>query len=214
MILIADDPQSQALGLRHKYNLTADPAAPLIYLVHGRAGTFDVMWTFARCIPESFNIIAPEAFLPDPVGGFSWWPVDGSQNRQSIDDGVNRLRTFIDSAEEHFALTPRTRIALGFSQGAGLLSCLLQKEPGLFSQVGLLAGFVIDCGGPQGGGKLPRILMAHGSQDPVISLEKAKSGAELLRQYGAEIEFHEDDVTHKVGTAGMRALKSWLATKT
>jgi phospholipase/carboxylesterase len=211
MIQVSTPEAHSVCGLKHKVRLTSTPAAPLAFLVHGRAGTCDVMWPFARCVPENFNIIAPEAFLPDPVGGFSWWSAEQFGDREAIMQGVTKLSEFMAAAVKYYELQPAFAVALGFSQGAGALSCLVQTNPEMFRAVALLAGFVVDLDrNPAADLRFPKILMAHGTQDTVVSLDKASRGAEVLRRYGASVELHTDDVGHKVGSQGMRQLKEFL----
>ena len=55
-----------------------------------------------------------------------------------------------------------------------------------------------------------RVFIAHGSLDEVAPFQKAQAGKEYLESLGAEVELHQDDCGHKIGTNGMRALKVWL----
>ncbi len=200
------------LPLRYKSKFSQNPAAPLVYFVHGRAGSSEVMWTFKRCLPDDVSIISVEADRPDRVGGFSWWDVHGEITNQMLDEGVEKLSSFIDASIKKFELYPRKIAALGFSQGAGALSLVFQRRPALFSSVGLLAGFVIKdwtSSGPTHA-SLPNIYIAHGTMDDVVPISRAREGAEWLRERGAVVKIVEDDVKHKGGATGMRELKKWL----
>lgn len=207
--------QDSVLALKHKYLLSIDKSAPLVLFVHGRAGNYNVMWTFRRCVPDNFNIIAPEAFLPDPLGGFSWWLLDSTKSKDQIkleiELAAHKLRQFIVEALKHHKLQPRAIIALGFSQGGAILSRLIFEQPQLLDGLGLLASFVIR---PDSQDTLisdrPNIFMAHGTQDTTISIEKARKDQRYLAQYFTQIEYYEDPVGHKVGSAAMRQLKEWL----
>ncbi|NDC37863.1 MAG: hypothetical protein EBZ48_07395, partial [Proteobacteria bacterium] len=112
-----------ALGLRHKVRIT-DPTKPLVVLVHGRAGNFDVMWTFRRAIPDHFSVLLPQAPLTDPIGGFSWWQVGerGKREEGPAQDAAAMLKRFLADSQAYYGLTPPNTLAAGFSQGAGLLS--------------------------------------------------------------------------------------------
>ncbi len=201
----------KSLGLLHNIRAGSDPQAPLCFLVHGRAGNFDVMATFKRCLPEEWAVIAVQGFLEDVRGGFSWWNVDEEVRDlrwEAIRLAAARLTGFVEQAIEFYKLQPRQILALGFSQGAALLSLLAQKDPQMFSGVGLLAGFVIrESSRP--GGKLPALFVAHGTEDDVVPLNKAKEGVEYLRSLGASVTYVEDAVGHKVGTSALKALKIW-----
>lgn len=201
-------------GLQCKAALHTDGKAPIIYMVHGRAGTYDVMWAFRRTAPEHFTLVAPQAPVPDPIGGFSWWQVVPQPD--PIDVTLDRSETFLSFCREFEkanSLNPTVRLAIGFSQGAALLSLAMQKEPAYFHGVGLLAGFVLQH--PELRARTEplteaEVFMAHGSEDEVIPIERARSGYRLLSDSGVEVVFYEDPVGHKVGTTGMRAMKDWL----
>ena len=199
----------KALGLHHKIRLGSDPTAPLVFLVHGRAGNYDVMWAFRRCIPESFSIIAPQAPQADPVGGFSWWDIASSSAKEGGGSAASQVVAFVTAAEAFYGLTPRCRLACGFSQGAGTLSVVLQRNS-LFSGVALLAGFVVETECFSGNPQIP-IFMAHGLVDEMVPIERARHGRDILEARGFSVEFVEDDVGHKIGTGGMRALSRWFA---
>jgi len=73
--------ESSCAGIGFRAMLRPDPAAPLVYLVHGRAGDRRVMWPFQRIAPERASVVALEAPSADPRGGFSWWLVDDVAGR-------------------------------------------------------------------------------------------------------------------------------------
>lgn len=201
-------------GIQSKAALRTDVTAPILYMVHGRAGTHDVMWAFRRTAPETFSLVAPQASVPDPIGGFSWWqvvpqpdPIDVSLARSET------LLSFCREFEKSNSLNPTVRLAIGFSQGAALLSLAMQKAPAYFHGVGLLAGFVLEhpekIASPDPLTEA-EVFMAHGSEDEVVPIERARSGYRLLSGSGVEVVFYKDPVGHKVGTTGMRAMKEWL----
>jgi len=203
--LESDSELESRLGLKFKYHIGSDPTAPLAILVHGRAGNFNLMWTFSRCIPETWNVIAPQAPLADPIGGFSWWNIEQS-DRNEIQQSRELLERFVLAAKEHFQLEPNILAGMGFSQGAGLLSLFALNNSLDFSGLALLAGFVIHSEGGQGANR-PRIFMAHGSKDQAVPLAKAEQGKLFLAEAGLDVNLVTDDVAHKVGTSGMRALR-------
>lgn len=214
---VAMESAVSATGLQHKLVLSSDRSAPVVFLVHGRAGTYNVMWTFRRCVPDECTIIAPQAFLPDTVGGFSWWSVapDEQKPREQIEYAEERLKQFFERALDYYRLTPRVRLALGFSQGGGLLSKLLQRNPRAFGGIGLLASFVLkEMGLPTDWQSNTRIFMAHGTKDGIVPVDLARQGAVYFRERGLAVEWVEDDVGHKVGTTGMRALRNWISALT
>ncbi len=214
-VLVAEHAAVTACGLAHKIRIGNDPHAPLIVLVHGRAGTFDVMWTFKRAIPESWNVIAPQAPLPEaqPLGGYSWWEVrEGSRGEPAAMQGAaSLLSTFMIHAKDYYKLAPKALFAIGFSQGAGLISIVLQRPHHPFTGVGLLSGFVIKNHHPIDIRPCP-VQICHGERDDVVPFDLARTGADHLSALGFSVEIASDPVGHKIGPAGVRALKTFLET--
>lgn len=168
------------------------------------------MLPFRRCLPEECNLLTLQAPHPDRLGGFSWWDIETADVQQQINLAFTQINSFITHALEHYRFINPTRLAFGFSQGAGLLSLLAQREPSRLSAIALLAGFVINAGTPPpAASKLPAIFMAHGTQDPTVSIDQARAGSSLLISLGYNVQMVEDAVAHKVGTQGMRQLKIW-----
>ena len=203
------------LGLEHKTDIRAGVEAPLVILVHGRAGTYSLMWTFKRALPEGINIIAVQAPLQDPIGGWSWWQVSGATKEirvGEIDDASQKLKSFIERCIKHYDLAPSNTLALGFSQGAALLSRLILERPQSLQAVALLAGFVLR---PGDFNETPGLLdgkpifIGHGTLDDVVPVEKAQEGRALLEKLGANVTWSTDEVGHKLGSATMRELKDW-----
>jgi len=193
------------LPLIYSYRPGSDVTSPLVLLVHGRAGNLGVMSLFAHSLPPHVHVVTVQAPLEDPIGGYSWWRLN---TEDAPKDGMRILVSFLEAFLNTHSLTPSKKISFGFSQGGAVLSLIAQNSPELFDGIALLASFVLRDTVVEGR-KLPSILMAHGRHDDVVSIDKARSGAEYLRQYGYSVELHEDDTGHKVGSQGMKALKTW-----
>lgn len=219
------------LSLKHKVFIPKSSSNTVVFLTHGRAGNHSVMWTFSRVLRELDplpTIIAPEAFLPDAIGGFSWWPVGQTEDEvkelektqlENIYIAAEKLRVFIEEAKEAYAPDAEKVLFFGFSQGGGLGSTLSLLHPELFDVVALLASFIPrkvidDLGeGYEFNVKPPSYFIAHGTQDKIVPSSRAEIAKDFLESRGASVDMHLDAVGHKVGSAGMSALKSYLSIK-
>ena len=204
--------EEEFVGLRFIHRPGTDRSGPLVILVHGRAGNAQVMWAFDRVIPPHATVVSFEAFLEDPLGGFSWWYMDSTEPvRPAIVRARERLCYAIERYVELENIRPSKRIALGFSQGSVLLSAALLTGKLALEGLGILAGVVYEGEEPPVINGHPRVLIAHGTQDEVLTVERARVGAERLKALGLDVTYVEEDVGHKVGVQGTRALKEWLA---
>jgi phospholipase/carboxylesterase len=119
-------------------------------------------------------------------------------------------------AREHARGVPPGRIVLaGFSQGGAiaLATALRRREP--------LAGIVaLSAYLPQvrqaremlvpGAEKQP-LFMAHGLHDPVVPCQAGQRSAELLREFGFQVEWHDYPMAHQVCAEQVRDLGDWLS---
>jgi phospholipase/carboxylesterase len=206
--------QEQFVGLPFLYRAGHDRTAPLAVLLHGRAGTREVIWMFERQVPPGAAVLSLQAPLPEPppLGGFSWWRLDADEDEraEAVRHSIERMTNAIERFLESHRLEPASRVALGFSQGAALISAALLSQRLRVDGAALLAGFVVEPPGPPAVHGAPKVFMAHGTRDEVISIERARRGAKLLENLGLPVTQVEDDVGHKIGVQGTRALRNWL----
>lgn len=221
-------------GLVHRvYRPNSSGPLPTVVFVHGRAGNASSMWTFSATLSkERPLVVAPQGVVADEKGGWSWWEVESSKNAKpeslSVAQGIQKLTPAFD-ALEHFVnnlqlcygTDPQRVYAFGFSQGAALVAGLSLRNPTLFRGVAMLAGFLprvtveapdfISRAVRERAVLLPRYFITHGTSDKVLPLEKANFAKTSLESLGAQVTFHTEDIGHKVGSSGMKALKAWFA---
>jgi predicted esterase len=207
----------KGVSLDYCAHFEPDANLPIVYLVHGRAGNFKVMWTFASMISSRVNIISPQAIFSDPVlphspNGFSWWLINDKSKslKEHTIKAAHTLKEFCLEVEAKQQLSPTKRIALGFSQGGAVISVLSQLEVDFFSAIGLLASFVVEIDTNNNMQDFP-VFFANGSQDNIVGIDKFERSKNYFTSKGCKIDFVIDEVGHKVGTKGMKSLKEWLS---
>jgi phospholipase/carboxylesterase len=57
--------------------------------------------------------------------------------------------------------------------------------------------------------RLP-VLVQHGTQDQMISVERAQESRDRLEALGVELEYHEYEMGHQVGNESASDLSAWL----
>lgn len=193
----------------------------VLVMIHGITGDETSMWVFGRKFSTSYLIIAPRAPFPAQPSGYSWRDV--TKHPLQTDFGYPALHMLKSSADDLINLIDQYTASLnieakqfdviGFSQGAAMVSVLGMTYPNRINKMGVLAGFV-----PSGldeyiekkslAGK--NVFVAHGSKDETVSIDRAYASIELLKQAGADVSFVEDEVGHKLGANGMKALEEYL----
>ncbi len=223
-------------GLRNS-NVTGNVTGNVtVVLVHGRAGDCQVPWTFTRALNFDGTrplVVAPQAPHADVLGGFSWWSIEApaefdpdrprpATTSEQLMPALAGLEKFICSLPELYGAELGKIALVGFSQGAAMVASLSLLRPELFAGVAMLAGFipklVYEVGWqqivpeftPKKDAKLPRYFISHGRSDKIVPYDRAEKAAHVISNLGAEVTFHLEDVGHKLGTAGMRALGSWF----
>ena len=213
--LVESGPAYTASGLVHRVSRPEGPGPyPTVIMLHGRSGTEDVMWIFARTLPAGWLLVAPRAIKQDPDGGYAWHPRarDEWPGLSQFDEAVGRVVQFMDAASAFYHADPQRTYLMGFSQGAATSYAVALRYPGLVQGIAGLVGFV-----PTQCGDVARltplsdlpIFMAVGKEDPLIPYGRSLSCAQTLRAAGADLTYREYDTGHKLNAAGIRDLRAW-----
>jgi phospholipase/carboxylesterase len=210
------------LRVRH----ASEEPARFMLLLHGWTGDENSMWVFARNFRANLFIAAPRAPHPAKTGGYSWRAVPDREQRN--DQGnTSALPTLIDlkpAAVSLIQLVDDISVSIGvnaaqfdlagFSQGAALVNVLALLYPHRIRRAAVLAGFmpggVDDLLDRQVLNELP-FFVAHGSQDLLVSVERARGSIALLEKAGAQVTYCEAEVGHKVSADCLRGLESFFS---
>ncbi|NMC63619.1 MAG: hypothetical protein GYA55_10700 [SAR324 cluster bacterium] len=202
----------QDLSLRYSLRLSTDVQTPVVFLLHGRGGTAHSMGIFLKAVPPDYSVISPEGRFTDPeLGGKSWWKPGESTPFDKMERAREVVAFFIEATKRH-KLHPSHTIAIGFSQGAGLLSLAASLDTCPLSGIAFLSGYQ-ERGDK---GEIPalkrkcRFFIYHGSKDKILPAEAMRSLASDLKDNGFEIVYEEEELGHKVGTKTMHKLSEWL----
>lgn len=189
----------------------------LLVMLHGWTGDENSMWVFARRLPADFWIIAPRAPHAAEPQGFSWRPPQASTfGRPSLETLFPAAEGLIRLIDEYSAAVKVDAIhfdVMGFSQGAAMTNVLGLLYPQRVRKMGVLAGFV-PAGLDDHIARKPltgkNIFVAHGTQDEMVPIDRARASMELLEQAGATITYCEDEVGHKLSSNCLLALETYL----
>jgi len=185
----------------------------LMIVLHGLGDSMEGYgWMPAELAVDRLNYLLVNA-PDDYYGGYSWFEIDGDRHA-----GILRSRQLLLDllAAQTKAGFPSERTFLfGFSQG-----CLMTMDAGL-RHPAKLAGLIGISGwvhelptmlkelSPVG--RDQRILMTHGSLDPLIPFEQVQQQAKDLQAAGLKLEWHELRKAHTIdGERELRVIRDFV----
>ena len=187
---------------------------PVIWLLHGWTGDEDSMWIFASRLPKEYLLLAPRGLFTTPMGGYSWHRISDNKIWPSVDDfrpAVNELTSLMDNwpASAPAADFSRFRMA-GFSQGGAMAYSFSMLNPKPIIALAGLATFL-----PEDSAKylhpmrlkdIP-IYISHGVKDNLVPVTRARIAVEQLEQAGAQVQYCESDVGHKLSAEWFKGME-------
>ena len=148
----------------------------------------------------------------------AWYDVRGDAGvRREDEAGVRESQRQIEAliAREKTRGIPAERIVLaGFSQGGAMALQTGLRHPERIAGIMALSCFLpltdtVAAEATAVNRDAP-IFMAHGTQDPLIPLARARHAHDLLTGLGYRIEWHEYPIPHSVSPAEIRDVSAWL----
>jgi phospholipase/carboxylesterase len=148
----------------------------------------------------------------------AWYDVRGDAGvRREDEAGVRESQQRVEAliAREQTRGIPAGRIALaGFSQGGAMVLQTGLRHPDRLAGIMALSCFLpltdkVAAEAVAVNRDVP-IFMAHGTQDPLIPLARARHAHDLLTGLGYRIEWHEYPIPHSVSPGEIRDISAWL----
>ena len=201
------------------------PTAAVIWLHGLGADGYDfvdiVPMLGLKAVPTRF--VFPHAPMrPVTINGGAvmraWYDVRGDAGvRREDEAGVRESQQQIEAliAREKTRGVPAGRIVLaGFSQGGAMALQTSLRHPERLAGIMALSCFLpltdkVAAEAAPANRDVP-IFMAHGTNDPLIPLARARHAYDLLTSLGYRIEWHEYPIPHSVSPAEIRDISAWL----
>jgi phospholipase/carboxylesterase len=206
------------------YQPTGEGSFPAILTLHGRgANAFDLLGLAPHLCRGRLMMICPQAPLETAIGpdgvGYAWYPMSngGAPDVEAMLSSQKRLKAFLAECLESYPIDKKKLVVLGFSQGGVMAYSLALANPERFTALAVLSSWL-----PKE--LLPRLnikdavqslptLVQHGTQDPMIQVDRARSSVEMLRQLRLPLTFREYSMGHEIGARSLAELSAWLEEK-
>jgi phospholipase/carboxylesterase len=128
-----------------------------------------------------------------------------------------KLQEFLDGCLRRYAIDAKKLLVLGFSQGGVMAYSLALSNPERFSGLVVLSSWLpkelipkLSIG--EATQSLPT-LVQHGSQDPLIEMQRARDSVEQLRALRVPLTYREYDMGHEITPRSLSDLSAWLEEK-
>jgi phospholipase/carboxylesterase len=192
----------------------------LLVLHHGRGADEHDLLTLGETLDPDrrLHIATPRAPLKLPGWpGYHWYAVPrvGYPDHDTFFAAYRELSELHDRLWRDTGLPPERTVLGGFSMGS-VMSYALALGADRPAPAGVMAfsGFI-----PTVDGWLAdlrdrtevRAFIAHGRNDPVISIEFARRARDVLTAGGLDVDYHESDVAHHIDPRQIPAGSDWLA---
>ncbi len=191
----------------------------LLILHHGRGADEHDLLTLADVLDPArrLHAVTPRAPLQLPGSpGYHWYlvPSVGFPDPDTFEAARRQLAELHDELWQRTGIGPERTVLGGFSMGA-VMSYAMALSAERPAPRGILAfsGFIptVERWQPDLAGRTGvRVFIAHGRRDQVIDVGFARAAAELLRDAGLPVDYHESDAAHHIDPRELPAAGAWL----
>ncbi len=200
------------LTYHHVFEAGSDPAAPPLLLLHGTGGTEHDLLRVGRSISPGSALLSPRGDVAEGSAlRFFARLAEGIFDPQEVTRRTQALADFVTDAAKQYAFDAQRLIAVGFSNGANIGATLLLLRPEILGGAILFRPMVV-LDQPAAGGSLAgkRVLLTHGTTDPLVPAGDPARLATLLRAGGAEVKLEAISASHQLTPQDVAAAQSFL----
>jgi phospholipase/carboxylesterase len=196
----------------YHYTIGTDPAAPPLLLLHGTGGNENDLLPLARVLSPGSTVLSPRGRVSERgANRFFARLAEGVFDLDEVTRRTHVLADFVIAACGEHGIEAGSLIAVGFSNGANIAASLLQLRPEVLAGAILLRPMVVlPDSAPQDSLLGKRVLIASGTQDPIVPSAHPEKLADLLRAGGSEVSVQLFPIGHQLTTADIMAAKDFL----
>lgn len=193
-----------------------DEPAPTVVALHGHGANAQDLLGLAPYLGDGrIAMLCPQAEYSIGPGQYTWFRRDaaGQRSVEEFERVANDLAAFVEDVVPCSGGDRGRVVVLGFSQGGTLAYRLGLAEPDRFVGVAALSTYfpedMVATVNRATAAHVP-LLVQHGTQDPMIDVERARTSRDLLQTIGAQPEYHEYPMAHEIGRQSLTDLSAWL----
>ena len=196
----------------------AEEPLPTVVAMHGHGAHGQDLLGLAPYLADGrVLMVCPQAeFALQPgAPSYTWFRRDGDGQRsvEEFERVTADLRAFIETMVPRLGGDPARTVLLGFSQGGTLAYRLGLAEPRRFAGIAALSTYFPDdiaaSVDREAVAQIP-LLVQHGTNDQMITSDRAQASRDLLQSLGAAPDYREYPMQHEIGRQSLTDLNDWL----
>lgn len=199
------------LAFAYRLMRPATASDECLFVLHGSGVDETTMLPLARQIAPRAAVVAARGRVPQE-DGFRWFEriTPTSFEQTSIRTETAAYAQFVAEVARRHGLDLRRAAFLGYSNGANVVSSLMQLHPGLIRQAVLLRAMPVLDTSPTTDLRGTRVLIIAGAADQTYG-PFAPALVTLFSQRGAEVDARIVASGHEFGDADAAIAREWLA---
>jgi phospholipase/carboxylesterase len=197
-----------------------DETYPAVVLLHGYGANMSDLASLCPAIErERYIYVCPNAPIPVQIGpgkiGYAWTPPGPERTPEDVEKTEDKLNAFFEEIVEGLPVDEDRMVLGGFSQGGMMTYALGLTNPGVFRGLVALSSRLDD---PEDlSGRFPTdrdqpILVAHGTEDSMISIDDARRTVRFLEDEGYQPVYNEYAMGHEINQDVLNDVVPWIET--
>ena len=182
-----------------------------LLLLHGTGGNEHDLIPLGRELDPNAALLSPRGkILENGMPRFFRRLAEGVFDVEDLKQRTNELADFVAAAVWQYRLAADRVVAVGYSNGANIVTSMLLLRPEILRTAILFRTMV-----PLVPDNLPdlssvRVWIGAGDQDPIIPTSEAQRLVELLRSAGADVTIRFFNAGHGLTTSEFETAGQWL----
>jgi phospholipase/carboxylesterase len=181
----------------------------LAFTFHGTGGSEEQFHGFAEQLLPGASVVSPRGDVSE-MGALRYFrrTGEGVYDMADLARRTEAMAAFIVTEKERVGAT-RT-VALGYSNGANILSAVAFQHPGLVDELVLLHPLIPWEPASQRGLKGRRVLITAGQRDPICPAPLTERLAKWFETQGADVAVAWHPGGHEIAQAEIAAIQRFL----
>ena len=182
-----------------------------LLLLHGTGGNEHDLIPLGRELDPNAALLSPRGkILENGMPRFFRRLAEGVFDVEDLKQRTNELADFVAAAVWQYRLAADRVVAVGYSNGANIVTSMLLLRPEILRTAILFRTMV-----PLVPDNLPdlssvRVWIGAGDQDPIIPASETQRLATLFRRGGADVTIRFAHATHGLTNAEVKMARLWL----